>query len=204
MAGKVGFIGLGAMGGPMARNLIEAGVPLVVNDIDTAKTAKLNAEVAKSAKDVAAAVERTIVIVETTEQAQSVIAGPDGIIQSAKPGHIVICMATIDPFAARALAEELAAKGIAMIDAPVSGGTGRAQSGDLSVIVGGDAAVVAKCEDLFDRHGQQDLPCRPAGQRARHEAGQQHAGAGQHRGGCRGPGAGRQGGARSARRSTRW
>ena len=163
MAGKVGFIGLGAMGGPMARNLIEAGVPLVVHDIDAAKTARLNAEVAKSAKEVAAAVERTIVIVETTEQAQSVIAGPDGIIRGAKPGHIVICMATIDPFAARALAEELAAKGIAMIDAPVSGGTGRAQSGDLSVIVGGDAAIVAKCEDLFTVMGNQTFHVGPLG-----------------------------------------
>src|SRR5437660_7630483 len=150
MAGKVGFIGLGAMGGPMARNLIKAEVPLVVHDIDAGKTAKLNAELAASAKEVAAKGERTIVIVETTEQAQSVIAGRDGIIQGAKPGHIVICMATIDPFAARALAEQLVAKGIAMIDAPVSGGTGRAQSGELSVIVGGDAAVIAKCRDLFD------------------------------------------------------
>lgn len=163
MAGKVGFIGLGAMGGPMARNLIEAGVPLVVNDIDASKTAKLNAEVAASAKDVAAAVDRTIVIVETTEQAQSVIAGPDGIIQAARPGHIVICMATIDPFAARALAQELTAKGVAMIDAPVSGGTGRAQSGDLSVIVGGDAAIVAKCEDLFTVMGNKTFHVGPLG-----------------------------------------
>src|SRR5437899_6366312 len=136
MAGKVGFIGLGAMGGPMARNLIKADVPLVVHDIDAAKTAKLNAEVAASATEVASRTERTILIVETTEQAQSVIAGAQGIIQSAKPGHIVICMSTIDPFAARALAEELAAKGIAMVDAPVSGGPGRAQSGELSAIVG--------------------------------------------------------------------
>jgi 3-hydroxyisobutyrate dehydrogenase len=149
MAGKVGFIGLGAMGGPMARNLIKADVPLVVHDIDASKTAKLNAEVASSAKDVASKAERTILIVETTEQARSVIAGSDGIVHGAKPGHIVICMSTIDPFAARALADGLAAKGIAMIDAPVSGGTGRAQSGELSVIVGGDAAVVAKCQDLF-------------------------------------------------------
>ena len=155
MAGKVGFIGLGAMGGPMARNLLGAGTPLVVNDIDPSKTAGLNAEVASSAKEVASKTERTILIVETTDQAQSVIAGAEGIIQSAKPGHIVICMATIDPFAARALAEELAKKGIAMIDAPVSGGTGRAQSGDLSVIVGGDAAIVAKCKDLFDIMGSQ-------------------------------------------------
>ena len=163
MAGKVGFIGLGAMGGPMARNLIRADVPLVVHDIDPAKTAKLNAEVAASARDVASRTERTILIVETTDQAQSVIAGADGIIQSAKPGHIVICMSTIDPFAARALAETLKAKGIAMIDAPVSGGTGRAQSGELSVIVGGDAAVVAKCKDLFDIMGRQTFHVGPLG-----------------------------------------
>jgi 3-hydroxyisobutyrate dehydrogenase len=98
---------------------------------------------------VAAAVERTIVIVETTEQAESVIIGAHGIIRGAKPGHIVLCMATIDPFAARSIADRLAALGIAMLDAPVSGGTGRAQSGDLSVIAGGAAEVFAKCEDLF-------------------------------------------------------
>jgi len=163
MAGKVGFIGLGAMGDPMARNLIEAGVPLVVHDIDVAKTARLNAEVAGSAKEVAAKGERTIVIVETTEQAQSVIAGIDGIAHGARPGHIVICMSTIDPFAARALADGLAAKGIAMIDAPVSGGTGRAQSGELSVIVGGDSAVIAKCEDLFAVMGNRTFHVGPLG-----------------------------------------
>jgi len=163
MAGKVGFIGLGAMGGPMARNLIGAGTPLVVHDVDTSKTAGLNAEVANSAKEVASKTERTILIVETTEQAQSVIAGAEGIIQSARPGHIVICMATIDPFAARALASELATKGIVMIDAPVSGGTGRAQSGDLSVIVGGDEAIVDKCRDLFDIMGSQTFHVGPLG-----------------------------------------
>jgi 3-hydroxyisobutyrate dehydrogenase-like beta-hydroxyacid dehydrogenase len=160
MAGKVGFIGLGAMGGPMARNLIGAGTPLVVHDIDASKTAGLNAEVASSAKDVASRTERTILIVETTEQAQSVIRG---IAEGATAGHIVVCMSTIDPFAARALADELAARGIAMIDAPVSGGTGRAQSGDLSVIVGGDAAVVDKCRDLFEVMGSQTFHVGPLG-----------------------------------------
>ena len=152
MAGKVGFIGLGAMGGPMALNLVKAGFALVVNDIDAAKTEPLKAkgaEVAASAQAVAAAVERTIVIVETTEQAELVIIGAHGIIRGAKAGHIVLCMATIDPFAARSIADRLAALGIAMLDAPVSGGTGRAQSGDLSVIAGGAAEVFAKCEDLF-------------------------------------------------------
>jgi 3-hydroxyisobutyrate dehydrogenase-like beta-hydroxyacid dehydrogenase len=160
MAGKVGFIGLGAMGGPMARNLIGAGTPLVVHDIDASKTAGLNAEVAHSAKEVASKTERTILIVETTDQAQSVIRG---IAEGAKAGHIVVCMSTIDPFAARALAEELAAKNIAMVDAPVSGGTVRAQSGELSVIVGGDKAVVDKCRDLFEVMGRQTFHVGPIG-----------------------------------------
>jgi 3-hydroxyisobutyrate dehydrogenase-like beta-hydroxyacid dehydrogenase len=166
MAGKVGFIGLGAMGGPMALNLVKAGFKLVVHDIDQTKTASLRAkgaELAGTAEAVAAEVERTIVIVETTEQAESVIAGERGIIKSAKPGHIVLCMATIDPFAARTLADQLAAQGIAMLDAPVSGGTGRAQSGELSVIVGGAADVVAKCEDLFKAMGNRSFHVGPLG-----------------------------------------
>ena len=167
MAGKVGFIGLGAMGGPMALNLVKAGFALVVHDIDQTRTAPLRAkgaELAGTAEGVAAAaVDRTIVIVETTEQAESVIAGERGIIKGAKPGHIVLCMATIDPFAARALAAKLAAQGIAMLDAPVSGGTGRAQSGELSVIVGGAADVVAKCEDLFAAMGNRTFHVGPLG-----------------------------------------
>jgi 3-hydroxyisobutyrate dehydrogenase len=165
MAGKVGFIGLGAMGGPMALNLAKAGFALVVHDIDQTKTAPLRAkgaELAGTAEAVAAA-ERTIVIVETTEQAESVILGERGIIKTAKPGHIVLCMATIDPFAARAIADKLASQGIAMLDAPVSGGTGRAQSGELSVIVGGAADVVAKCEDLFGVMGNRTFHVGPLG-----------------------------------------
>src|SRR5262249_31967402 len=152
MAGKVGFIGLGAMGGPMALNLVKAGFSLVVNDIDEGKSAALKAkgaEVAGSAQTGAAPTERTIVIVETTEQAETVIIGAHGIIRGARPGHIVVCMSTIDPFAAQSLADRLAAVDIAMIDAPVSGGTGRAQSGELSVIAGGAREVFEKCTALF-------------------------------------------------------
>ena len=166
MAGKIGFIGLGAMGGPMALNLAKAGFALVVHDIDGAKTEPLKAqgaEVAASAQAVAAAVERTIVIVETTEQAEAVIIGAHGIIRGAKPGHIVLCMSTIDPFAARSIADRLASLGIAMLDAPVSGGTGRAQSGDLSVIVGGAAEVFAKCQDLFGVLGSRSFHVGPLG-----------------------------------------
>jgi 3-hydroxyisobutyrate dehydrogenase len=166
MAGKVGFIGLGAMGGPMALNLAKAGFKLVVHDIDQSKTAPLRAqgaELAGNAEAVAAMVDRTILIVETTDQAESVIAGERGIIRSAKPGHIVVCMSTIDPFAARGLADRLKEKGILMVDAPVSGGTGRAQSGELSVIVGGDKEVIARCEDLFAAMGSRTFHVGPLG-----------------------------------------
>jgi len=106
---------------------------------------------------------RTIVIVETTEQAEAVIVGEKGITKGARAGHTVLCMATIDPFAARAIAERLAARGIAMLDAPVSGGTGRAQSGELSVIVGGERAVFDACQDLFSVMGSRVFHVGPLG-----------------------------------------
>lgn len=157
MAGKVGFIGLGAMGGPMALNLVKHGFSLVVHDIDAAKLEPLveaGAVVEQSPAAVAALVERTIAMVETTDQAEEVITGDRGIIASAQAGHIVICMSTIDPFAARRFARRLRERGIAMLDAPVSGGTVRAISGELSVIVGGVPETYAACEDLFGAMGK--------------------------------------------------
>ena len=119
----------------MALNLVKHGFPLVVHDIDPAKVEPLRARgaaVAESAERVAAAADRTICMVETTAQAEAVIAGERGIIRTAAPGHIVICMSTIDPFAARRLANALATRGVAMLDAPVSGGTERAATGELA------------------------------------------------------------------------
>jgi len=156
-SGTVGFIGLGNMGGPMALNLVKQGFALIVHDIDPAK-AELwrtrGATVVDSAAEVAARVGRTICMVETTAQAEAVIAGERGIIRSARPGHIVACMGTIDPFVVRQLGELLAARQIAMLDAPVSGGTERAASGELSIIAGGPADTVAACQDLFRAMGK--------------------------------------------------
>jgi 3-hydroxyisobutyrate dehydrogenase-like beta-hydroxyacid dehydrogenase len=160
MPGKVGFIGLGAMGGPMALNLAKAGFELVVHDIDPAKTRHLSAKgaaVVASPEAVAREVERSICMVETTEQAQSVILGERGLAAGAKPGHTVLCMSTIDPHVARQIADRLTAKGIAMLDAPVSGGTVRAQSGELTIIVGGEAKTYAACQDLFRAMGAQQF-----------------------------------------------
>jgi 3-hydroxyisobutyrate dehydrogenase len=156
MAGVVGFIGLGNMGRPMALNLAKQGFPLIVHDIDPARIEPLRARgatVAESPERVAAAADRTISMVETTAQAEAVIAGERGIIRSAKSGHIVISMSTIDPLVARRLADLLGARGVAMLDAPVSGGTERAQSGELSIIVGGAPETFEACRDLFKAMG---------------------------------------------------
>ena len=156
MAASVGFIGLGNMGRPMAENLVKRGFALVVHDVDPARTAALRergAAVADSPDAVAAAAPRTIVMVETTAQAEDVIAGARGIVHGARPGHIVVCMSTIDPFAARDLGARLGAGGVSMLDAPVSGGTVRAVSGELSVIAGGPREAFDACRDLFEAMG---------------------------------------------------
>jgi 3-hydroxyisobutyrate dehydrogenase len=145
------------MGGPMASNLVKHGFSLVVHDVDRAKVERLRAlgaSPADSAGDVAAATERTICMVETTAQAEAVIAGERGILQRARPGHIVACMSTIDPFVVRHLGEQLAARGIGIVDAPVSGGTERAASGELSIIAGGAADTIKACDDLFRAMGR--------------------------------------------------
>jgi 3-hydroxyisobutyrate dehydrogenase len=140
----------------MALNLVKHGFPLVVHDIDPAKVEPLRARgarVADSPEAVAAVTDRTISMVETTAQAEAVVTGERGIVRTAKSGHIVISMSTIDPLVARRLADALAARGVAMLDAPVSGGTERATSGELSVICGGAAVTFDVCHDLFKAMG---------------------------------------------------
>ena len=121
---SVGFVGLGDMGAPMAANILKAGHPLVAYDIQPAKNeriAALGAQVASGPADVARRAQTVISMVDTTAQAEEVIVGPGGFIEAAQPGDLVISMSTIDPTALRRMHEKLAAKGIALIDAPVSG-----------------------------------------------------------------------------------
>jgi 3-hydroxyisobutyrate dehydrogenase-like beta-hydroxyacid dehydrogenase len=167
MPGKVGFIGVGNMGRPMALNLLKHDFGVVVYDTNPAAVEPLRAQgasVASAPAEVAAEVERTVSIVATTAQAEQVIAGERGIIHGAGEGHTVLSMSTIDPLAARRLHDRLAAQGIAMLDAPVSGGTVRAASGELSVMVGGDRAVFEACRDIFEAVGQNIFYIGPSGQ----------------------------------------
>ncbi len=153
MSEKIAFIGLGAMGGPMAANLVRGGFALTVLDSDAAKVARLvdlGAATADSPAAAARAAAKTIVMVETTAQAEAVVLGADGVASGATSGHTVICMSTIDPLAARAMHDRLAADGIRFLDAPVSGGTVRAEAGELSIIAGGGEAVFEDCRPAFE------------------------------------------------------
>ncbi len=153
MSYTVGFIGLGAMGGGMAANIVKAGFKVVVFDILPERVEALTtvgAEAATSPMAVSEAVDRSITMVETTAQTEAVIFGEAGIVQSAKAGHQIAMMSTIDPVATKRMHAELASKGIGMVDAPVSGGTPRAASGDLSVIVGGDEDDVNGWRPYFE------------------------------------------------------
>lgn len=152
----VGFVGLGVMGGGMAANLLKAGHRLVAYDIDPAKNerfAGLGARIANGPAAVAHAASTMICMVETTAQAEDVILGADGLIDGCQPGDTVVCSSTIDPLAAKAMHDKLAERGVAMVDAPVSGGEVRAVSGELSIIVGGNAATVEACRPLFEAMG---------------------------------------------------
>ena len=149
----IGFIGMGMMGGGMAANLLKADFDMVAYDIDPARNerfAGLGAKIANGPAGVAQGASTVICIVETTAQVREVVLGDGGIIEGAQEGDIFVCSATIDPLAVKEMHAILAGKGIKMLDAPVSGGVPRAVSGDLSIIVGGDGAVVEACRPYFD------------------------------------------------------
>jgi 3-hydroxyisobutyrate dehydrogenase-like beta-hydroxyacid dehydrogenase len=144
----VGFVGLGEMGGPMARNLLNAGHPLIVYDIDPRKNAifaPLGARVATGPSEVARESHVIISMVDTTAQAEEVIVGPDGFIEAALPGDVVVSMSTIDPAAVIKMQQMLAAKKIEIIDSPVTGMIEGAQKGTLKAYVGGEVSSLEKC-----------------------------------------------------------
>jgi 3-hydroxyisobutyrate dehydrogenase len=144
----VGFVGLGEMGGPMARNLLNAGHPLIVYDIDPRKNAifaSLGATVATGPSDVARQAHVIISMVDTTAQAEEVIVGPDGFIEAALPGDVVVSMSTIDPAAVIKMQQMLAAKKIEIIDSPVTGMIEGAQKGTLKAYIGGAVSSLEKC-----------------------------------------------------------
>jgi len=153
----VGFIGIGAMGEPMALNLIKAGYQLTVyarRAEAAAALVKAGAALAATPAEVARASDIVVTMVTTAADCEQVTLGAQGIIEGAAAGAVVIDMATISPLAARRIAEALAARGIEHIDAPVSGGPMGARDGTLSIMAGGADAVFARVKPLFEAMGK--------------------------------------------------
>jgi 2-hydroxy-3-oxopropionate reductase len=151
--GTIGFIGLGVMGAPMARNLLAAGYEVLAWNRSPGPLAELveaGARPAASPAALAAEADVLITIVSDDAALREVLGGPDGAIAAARPGSLVVDMSTVSPALARELAAAAAARGVDFIDAPVSGGDVGAREGTLSIMVGGEPAALARARPLFE------------------------------------------------------
>jgi 2-hydroxy-3-oxopropionate reductase len=156
---RIGFIGLGLMGRPMALNLLKKGFPLTVHNrsqapVDALVTA--GAAAAPSPAAVAAVSDVIITMVPDSPDVRQVLEGPDGVFEAVREGSIVVDMSTIAPAVARDLAAKAALLGVAMLDAPVSGGEIGAINASLSVMVGGDAGALERVRPVLNALGNPD------------------------------------------------
>jgi len=152
----IGFIGLGVMGKPMAKNLIKRGYSLIVHNRSRASVDELKAAgatPASSAADLARQSSVVITMLPDTPDVEAVLTGADGVISALRPDTIVVDMSSISPAAARRLASLVAKKGGSMLDAPVSGGEIGAINGALSIMVGGDAAAFSRVKPVLECMG---------------------------------------------------
>jgi 3-hydroxyisobutyrate dehydrogenase len=153
----IGFIGLGNMGGPMARNLLKAGHRLRVFDLMPALLAKAveaGATAAASAAEAVREVEAVVTMLPAGRHAREVYLGAGRVLESTRPGTLLIDCSTIDVETARALATSAAAAGRPMVDAPVSGGTGGAEAGTLTFMVGGSDEAFAAARPILEAMGK--------------------------------------------------
>jgi 2-hydroxy-3-oxopropionate reductase len=151
----IGFIGIGIMGRPMAKNLIKAGYKLIVYD----KFSKfddlvvLGAEGGSSNKETASKSDIVITMLPNSPQVKEVILGPGGVIEAVKQGQIVVDMSSIAPAASQEVGAALKEKGVAFLDAPVSGGEPKAIDGTLAIMVGGDQKTFDTVKPILEKMG---------------------------------------------------
>ena len=156
MAEKVGFIGLGIMGKPMAKNLMEAGYALTVFNRSPEKAEDLGKEgasVAASPREVAENSETIVTMLPDSPDVRNVVAGGDGVLEGIKEGALLVDMSTISPVVTEELAAALRERGASMLDAPVSGGDVGAIEGTLSIMVGGSEEDFERARPLFEVMG---------------------------------------------------
>jgi 3-hydroxyisobutyrate dehydrogenase len=154
---RIGFIGLGNMGLPMAQNLIKAGHAVSGFDVSEYSTDRLAADGSTSARSVAAAcqdAEIVITMLPAGEQVRQVYLGDDGVLAVAPPGTLLVDSSTIDVDTAREVAQAAAGRGLAMIDAPVSGGVSGAQAATLTFMVGGSDDAFARARPVLETMGK--------------------------------------------------
>ncbi len=159
---KIGFIGLGHMGNPMARNLLKNGHTLKVFDVVpelVKKMTDLGCEAATSPAKCAEGVEMVVTMLPSSPHVRSVYTGPTGILSGVAQGTFLIDSSTIDPQTSREVAFEANARGLKMVDAPVSGGTGGAEAGTLTFMVGGDTADFEKAKPVLQNMGKNIVHC---------------------------------------------
>jgi 3-hydroxyisobutyrate dehydrogenase-like beta-hydroxyacid dehydrogenase len=158
----VGFIGLGTMGAPMARNVLHKGHRLVVADVVPAAVASLTAAgalAARTPKEVAAASDFVITMLPDAPDVERVALGADGIVAGIRAGSVYIDMSTIDPDTTRNVGRQIASKGASMIDSPVGKTADHAVAGTLTLMVGGADDVVARCRPILDCMGTDFFHC---------------------------------------------
>ncbi len=166
MAQVVGFIGLGIMGRPMARNLLKAGYPLLVHSRSQGPVQELvgaGAKAANSPKDVASQVEVLITMLPNSPDVEMVALGKSGIIEGARPGLLFLDMSTISPLVSQKVGKVLQSKGVRMLDAPVSGGEKGAVEGALSIMVGGEKSDFDAALPVFQALGKTITHLGPLG-----------------------------------------
>lgn len=159
---KVGFIGLGVMGGPMAQNIAKRGHPLTVYDLSEEAVARLTAVGAKAAKnprDVGAASDVVVTMLPEPQHVEHVVLGPNGLAEGLRAGGVVIDMSTIDPYTSQRVGAELKKKGIDMVDSPVGKTSEHAATGTLTLMVGGDPAVIERVKPVLDCMGNETFYC---------------------------------------------
>jgi 2-hydroxy-3-oxopropionate reductase len=164
--GPIGFIGLGIMGKPMARNLLKAGYALVVYDVAPSPVAELTgagAEAGRSSADTASRTEMVITMLPDGPDVEKAVLGPGGVLEGARPGALVVDMSSISPTVSQKVAAACTEKGVEFLDAPVSGGEPKAVDGTLAIMVGGKPEVFEKALPVLQKMGSSVTLTGPAG-----------------------------------------
>ncbi|MDE0099054.1 MAG: sulfolactaldehyde 3-reductase [Truepera sp.] len=167
---NIGFVGLGTMGLPMARNILEGGHRVIGFDLDSAARRRHHAnggEVAGSAAEAARGADLVVTMVPEARHVRDALLGPNGVIEGLQEGALVVEMSTIHPLETDAIRAELAGRGFAMVDAPVGRTAQHAREGRLLIMAGGEPADLRRCHPLFECVGEVTVDCGGPGRGSR-------------------------------------